>query len=215
MARCCRREARPSGATQSMLGRDLCCRLPACHCVPTRRPQYSACSAVQEAHPLAVHKAAAVGGSRRQRGVGAWAVGLPEVVAVPEGQAGAELAVVLEFLQARGGGGGGEGVMGGGAWLAAGRRRGQQQGLGWQQAGVCRVPAVNALPPPAPPNPAPSPRYAPQVFGPKLQMRATCLAAFAAELLQPAVGGDVQPLCPSAEESLVGAVHCRLLEVVS
>ncbi len=54
-----------------------------------------------------------------------------------------------------------------------------------------------------------------QVFGPKLQLPAPCLAAFAAELLQPATA-EVQGrlLCPEGEESLVGAVHCRLLELV-
>ncbi|KAL4448632.1 hypothetical protein ABPG75_005851 [Micractinium tetrahymenae] len=105
-----------------------------------------------EAHPLAVHKAAAVAGSRRQRGVGAWAANVAEVTALPEGQAGAELAAVLEFLQ---------------------------------------------------------------VFGPKLQLRAPCLAALAAELLQPAAaGGQGQLLCPREEESAVGAVHCCLLELV-
>ncbi|KAL4424642.1 hypothetical protein ABPG77_002260 [Micractinium sp. CCAP 211/92] len=105
-----------------------------------------------DARPLAVHKAAAAAGSRRQRGVGAWVGTVAEVTALPEGQAGAELAVVLEFLQ---------------------------------------------------------------VFGPKLQLPAPCLAAFAAELLQPATA-EVQGrlLCPEGEESLVGAVHCRLLELV-
>lgn len=56
----------------------------------------------QDARPLAVHKAAAAAGSRRQRGVGAWVGSVAEVTALPEGQAGAELAVVLEFLQVRG-----------------------------------------------------------------------------------------------------------------
>lgn len=62
----------------------------------------------------------------------------------------------------------------------------------------------------------PPPFPATQVFGPKLQLRAPCLAAFTAELLQPAAAeGQSQLLCPGGEESLVGAVHCRLLELVS
>jgi hypothetical protein len=54
-----------------------------------------------------------------------------------------------------------------------------------------------------------------QVFGSKLQLRAPSLAAFAAELLQPAAEGEAhQLLCPRSEDSLVAAVHCRLLDVV-
>jgi hypothetical protein len=57
-----------------------------------------------------------------------------------------------------------------------------------------------------------------QVFGARLQLRAPSLAALAAELLQPAApggGAPKRPLCPSPDESLVAAVHCKLLDVVS
>lgn len=57
-----------------------------------------------------------------------------------------------------------------------------------------------------------------QVFGAKLQLRAPSLAAFAAELLQAPLEegvGAPQLLCPSPDDSLVAAVHCRLLDVVS
>jgi hypothetical protein len=48
-----------------------------------------------------VHKSAggAVPGTKRQRGGLSWVADVPAVTAVPEGPAGAELAVVLEFMQ--------------------------------------------------------------------------------------------------------------------
>lgn len=159
----------------------------------------------QEARPLAVHRAAAAAGSRRQRGVGAWAATVAEATALPAGQAGAELAVVLEFLQAR----------------CMDRRPFAfrscslvfaSAALSQRRAapGCCAssLPSTAGLCAPVGPSL--------QVFGPKLQLRAPCLAAFAAELLQPAAAeGGGQLLCPAEEESLVGAVHCRLLELVS
>jgi hypothetical protein len=69
-----------------------------------------------------------------------------------------------------------------------------------------------------------------QVFGAQLRLRTPSLTAFAAELLQPAVDptaaaakppgrGKAHPqaqlLCPSPEDSLVAAVHCKLLDLVS
>ena len=69
-----------------------------------------------------------------------------------------------------------------------------------------------------------------QVFGAQLQLRTPSLAVFAAELLQPAVGppaavakapgrgkpqAQAQLLCPSPDDSLVAAVHCKLLDLVS
>ena len=71
-----------------------------------------------------------------------------------------------------------------------------------------------------------------QVFGAQLQLRRPPLAALAAELLPPAVDpaaaaaaakapgrGKAQPqaqlLCPTPDDSLVAAVHCRLLDLVS
>ncbi|KAI3426127.1 hypothetical protein D9Q98_008506 [Chlorella vulgaris] len=107
-----------------------------------------------EPQPLVTLKtsAGAAAKSKRPRGGLAWLADVPEETALPGGQAGAELAVVLEFLQ---------------------------------------------------------------VFGSKLQLRAPSLAAFAAELLQPAAEGEAhQLLCPRSEDSLVAAVHCRLLDVV-
>ena len=41
----------------------------------------------------------AVPGTKRQRGGLSWVADVPAVTAVPEGPAGAELAVVLEFMQ--------------------------------------------------------------------------------------------------------------------
>ena len=109
----------------------------------------------QDVAPLAAHKtvAGAPVSSKRPRGGLAWAADLPDAVALPGGQAGGELASVLEFLQ---------------------------------------------------------------VFGPKLGLRGPPpLAALVAELLQPPMAGPGPLLCPSADDSLVAAVHCRLLEVVS
>lgn len=58
---------------------------------------------VQDPQPLAARKAAGGGAvaSKRPRGGLAWLADVPDEVALPGGRAGAELAVVLEFLQVR------------------------------------------------------------------------------------------------------------------
>ena len=121
---------------------------------------------------------------------------------LPVGTAGAELAVVLEFLQVHSH-----------CW------QGQQTACcaeaysSWGRwlAGAERHRSAFHHPPPAPFLPG-------QVFGGKLGFRAAPpLAPLAAELLQhPEGAAEGAPLlCPSPEDSLVGVVHCRLLELVS